>query len=271
MNYTGGNDGQDPRKDKLNLDFASDVSGNLYQRLERAANRILEILNSGRTLNSYQRMSLFQGFMEALVPVLNDPTNRLNISEGHIEIVFENGNLFGFGRSMAEFIGEFVNNTTGHVDAPYVTPCHRGPNCKFCSVMKDVQSQISQSGETMSTNCETTHAIYSFYCRICSKQIYVGKTTNSIHSRMSTHVSNPTSGIHRHAAREHDDSAINDASGRLIYDIQVMWGRPSQLMEDDSSTDALSEAESNQVVRNWEVILQWISNAHESQGGDSMR
>lgn len=197
-----------------------------------------------------------QEFIQAAIPLMNDPTVRLNIRGGKLEIVMENGIRVGISRRQAALLSRAiqhsVSNTTG-VDRP----CSRSW-CRICPNLR--QAPTGWTG-----SCETTGAIYSFYCSDCHRIVYAGQTTQPLRNRMTQHLNFEGSPLRRHIANT--PGHISDDTFDLLdmFDIVIMW------TTDGIDTELLDDASIKRIIRNWEVFMQWLAEAHKSQGGESKR
>jgi hypothetical protein len=50
-----------------------------------------------------------------------------------------------------------------------------------------------------------------------------------------------------------------------MFKVVIMW------TTDGIDTDLLDDASIKRIIRNWEVLWQWLAEAHKSQGGMSRR
>jgi hypothetical protein len=182
---------------------------------------------------------------------MNDPTVRLTIREGTLEIRMANGNLVGISRHLAALLSKAIKKAISNTSRPR-QPCSR-KFCRFCPNLREVQSGSSGC-------CETEGAIYSFYCRDCNKIVYAGQTTQPLRNRMTHHLNFEGSPLRRHIANTagHRNNVNNLLN---IFDIVIMWTK------DGIDKELLDDASIKRIIRNWEVLMQWLTEAHTSQGG----
>lgn len=203
-----------------------------------------------QTINHY-----LQQFISAAIPLMNDPSVRLTIRGGLLEIVMSNGNLVGISRHLAALLSKAIKKAISNTSRPRQL-CSR-KSCRFCPNLKEVQS-----GSTGC--CETEGAIYSFYCRDCNKIVYAGQTTQPLRNRMTQHLHNQVSPLRRHL--ENTPGHSNNVNDLLdIFDIVIMWTK------DGIDKELLDDASTKRIIRNWEVLMQWLTEAHTSQGGESKK
>ncbi len=203
-----------------------------------------------------------QQFIAAAIPLMNDPTVRLNIRGGLLDIVMDNGNRVGIARGQAALLSRAiqhsVSNTSG-VDQP----CGQ-PSCRFCPNMRQVQMGWRQvmTGRGWTGNCQTTDVIYSFYCRDCHQIVYAGQTTQPLRNRMTHHLNFEGSPLRRHIANTAGHRNARDLLD--MFNIVIMWTH-------DGVDTELDDGDLKRIIRNWEVLWQWLAEAHKSQGGESKR
>ncbi len=204
------------------------------------------------TINYY-----FQEFISAAIPLMNDPTvELLTIRGGLLDIVMDNGNRVGSARGQAALLSRVIQHSVITNARPIRQRCSR-MSCRFCPNMRH-----APTGWT--GNCETKGAIYGFFCGDCERIVYAGQTTRPLRIRIGEHLRNDNSALHSHIAST--DGHRNATSNLLdMFNIIIMW---TSSAVDDTELD---DDDMKRVLRNWEVLMQWLTEAHKSQGGESKR
>jgi hypothetical protein len=195
---------------------------------------------------------LYREFILAAIPLMNDPTIQLRINDrGGLEIVTASGNQVGISRHQANLLSRAIQQAL-YGTSGIKRPCNR-LSCRFCPNLKELQSRWIG-------NCDTTGVIYSFYCKECHRIVYAGQTTQPLRTRMTHHLNLEGSPLCRHLANNPGHRDVDDLLD--IFVIIIMW--TTEGVDSDLS-------DNSHIIRNWEVFFQWLSEAHESQGGESRR
>lgn len=196
----------------------------------------------------------YQEFISAAIPLMNDPTIRLTINNGLLEIVTASGNRVGISRHQAALLSQAIQQILGNTSG-ISQPCNRS-SCRICPRLRVVQSERGWSG-----NCDTTGVIYSFSCTDCHRIVYAGQTTQLLRNRMNQHLNNPNSALRCHTNSPNHRNPQNLLD---IFNIIIMWSTSGVDTE-------LEDSSIKRIMRNWEIFFQWLSEAHKSQGGGSKR
>jgi hypothetical protein len=80
---------------------------------------------------------------------------------------------------------------------------------------------------------------------------------------MTQHLNYEGSPLRRHLASNSGHKSARDLLD--MFKVVIMW------TTDGIDTDLLDDGDMKRVIRNWEVFMQWLVEAHKSQGGESKR